>query len=178
MDKKERVKLAAEIVQEHESLIRLLIRRYCHNENDTDDIYQNIFLSLVVTPPSSLTSLPAYLRVVVKNQITDAARRAISYNQCIERYASLQIHRDEDEHPETKLLRSELMQTLILLVRAGLPSRMADVVLERYAYDGNIAEVAARFGLKRRTVSRYCCVASEKIRQIVKQKRTQSVASS
>jgi RNA polymerase sigma factor (sigma-70 family) len=152
----------------------LLIRRHSHDDNDVDDIYQNIFLSLVVTPPSNLTSLPAYLRVVVKNQITDAARRAMSYSNCIERYAGLKVRRPADDRPDTRLMRSELTQTLIFLVKASLPARMADVVLERYVYNRDIGEVAERFGLKRRTVSRYCCVASERIRRIIEEGRIQS----
>ena len=83
MDMRQRVRLATMIFNEYDAAIRASIRRYVRNEHDADDIYQEIFLSLVRTPPRTLTSLLANLHKVVRNHTLDAARRSASYNRCI-----------------------------------------------------------------------------------------------
>lgn len=169
MTRKERIQLAGEIFHEHGSQIRHLIRRYVRDENDVDDIYQNVFLSLVRTPPSSLTFLLAYLSRVVKNHTIDAVRRTTSYGGCIERYANLRRRNAAGSDPETTLIQAEQMAILIALVESSIPPHMADVIMERYAHGRNMTEAATRLGIKERTVSRYCCVGLKRMRRLIEE---------
>ena len=169
MNREERVRFAADIFNEHGPKIRLLIRRHVRDENTVDDIYQNIFLSLVRTPPSNLTFLLAYLSKVARNQTTDGIRRATSYGNCIERYARRRRNSVSDDAPETKAIRSERIRMLLALVESHLPAHMADVLVERYVHNRDTTETATKLGIKERTVSRYTCIGLKRIRQLVDQ---------
>jgi RNA polymerase sigma factor (sigma-70 family) len=174
MDQKERIRLAACILKEHGAQIRGLIRRHVRDENDVDDIYQNVFLALVRTPPSRLTFLAAFLSLVVRNQVTDAIRRTKSYGRCIERYSQLPAGRACESDPEAALIRAEQMQRLVLFLRSTLPPHMADVVVDRYAHNRGLAERAQQFGIKERTASHYCCVAIKRIKRLIDEGKVSS----
>ena len=176
MDQRERIKLVASIFNEHGPRIRLMIRRYVRDENDVDDMYQNIFLSLVRTPPSDLTFLLAYLGRVVRNHATDVARRTASYAGCVERYTQLQPNAPSGSSPEARLVQREYAEETSLLLTSILPPHMAAVLVERYMHNRNMAETAEQLGLKERTVSRYCCIALKRIRRLIDEGKVATTA--
>lgn len=167
MTKRDRIRLAGAIFQEHGPHIRQFIRRYVRDENDVDDIYQNIFLSLVRMPPSNATYLLAYMSRVTRNHAIDAARRAASYGGCVERYAQLRHENAIASNPEAELIHAEHLGLLVDMIETSLPPHLAAVIVERYAYGRDMTEAATRLGIKERTVSRYCCVGLKRIRELI-----------
>lgn len=59
MSPKESVEVASRLFREHGATIRSMVGGYGLTEQDADDIYQDIFLSVVANPPSHETSLRA-----------------------------------------------------------------------------------------------------------------------
>jgi RNA polymerase sigma factor (sigma-70 family) len=173
MDVKERVELASEIIRRYDSSIRALIRSYVRNDHDADDIYQNVFLSLIRVPPTSFTFLTAYLRQIVRNHAADLARRAESRARFASDYVS--GHREEpvSADPANILIEAEQMRVVKEFFESVLPSHQAKVLMERCGRGNNTQETAQRLGLKRRTVSRYYCMAVKRVRQIARDEGVQ-----
>jgi hypothetical protein len=58
----ERVAFATRIFDEYNLAIRTMIRRHVSNHQEQEDVYQNLYLSLVCCPPPSSVDNPvAYL---------------------------------------------------------------------------------------------------------------------
>jgi RNA polymerase sigma factor (sigma-70 family) len=173
MDTKQRVELAHEIVGKYDSVIRAFIRCYVYDEHDGDDIYQNVFLSLVRTPPTNLTFLVAYLRRVVRNHATDMTRRTASYTRAVAKYAEQLADEPISLDPETRLMETEQLRRTTEFLEANLPCHMANVLMERCGRGNNTRETAQNLGVKARTVSRYYCVALRHMREIVQDRGIQ-----
>lgn len=176
MDVKERVALASTIIHTYDSAIRGFIRSYVRNEHDADDIYQNVFLSLVRTPPTSLEFLAAYLREIVRNHAADLARRAGSRA----RFASCYTNHRQDEpisaDPVTVLMEVEHMCVMEEFCESVLPSHMARVLMERCGRGNSTSETAQKLGLKKRTVSRYYCIAVKRVGRIARDRGVQAIS--
>ena len=168
MDVQKRIALASAIIGEHDSTIRAFIRCYVHNEHDMDDVYQNVFLSLVRTPPTTQTFLVAYLRQVIRNHATDLARRSASHNRLLSDYAECQEAEPLSLDPATRLMEAEQLSRTREFLESVLPSHMANVVTERCGRGNNTCETASKLGLKPRTVSHYYCVAMKRVRQLAR----------
>ncbi len=161
------VDLAAQILIEHEPAIRAMIRRHAGNKDEEDDIYQNLYLSLVCNPaPVPLANTLAYLNTVIKNDVIDAARRRKSYQEMISRYGVSRIYDETETDPQAVVIREEEMQRIAAFVES-LPAHEARAVAERYGYGHTTTDTAKRMSVKERTVSRYLCIGLRHIRQAV-----------
>lgn len=166
MEKQMRLDLAARLFAEHGPAIRAMIRRHAGNKEEEEDIYQNLYLSLVCNPvPSPLTNTLAYLNTVIRNDVIDAARRRRSYQEMISRYATGHMYEEPDNNPEDKVIRNEQMQRINELVQSSLPPHEAKAVAQRYGCGHNTADAAQHMHVKERTVSRYLCIGLKRIRQ-------------
>jgi RNA polymerase sigma factor (sigma-70 family) len=169
MKTRERISLAANIFAEHGPAIRAAIGHCVRNSHDADDLYQDVFLSLVRTPPSSLTYLVSRLGRIVKNHAIDAVRRSASYGSCLSRYAALQRRDTAANDPQVTVASEEQACRIGEMVRTALPPHMANVIIERHGHGHSIAETAAHLGIRQRTVSRYCCVGLQEIRKLIEE---------
>lgn len=166
MQNQEKLDLAAQLFTEHEPAIRAMIRRHAGNKEEEEDIYQNLYLSLVCNPvPGPLTNTLAYLNTVIRNDVIDAARRRRSYQEMISRYAAGHTCEEPDNNPEDEIIRDEQMRRISELIRSSLPPHEAKAVAQRYGYGHNTADTAKHMQVKERTVSRYLCIGLKRIRQ-------------
>lgn len=168
MGTQQKVDLATQIFDEHGASIRAMIRRHVNKREDEEDIFQNLYLSLVCNPiPSPLTNTLAYLNTVIKNDVIDAARRRKSYQDMVSRYAVSQTQEEIDSSPENEVIREEEAQRIATFVRSSLPAHEARAVIERYGYGRTTADAAKHMQVKERTVSRYLCVGLKRIRKAI-----------
>ncbi len=166
MEKQKRLDLVAQLFHEHGPAIRAMIRRHAGNKEEEEDIYQNLYLSLVCNPaPCPLTNTLAYLNTVIRNDVIDAARRRRSYQEMISRYATGHVYEEPDNNPEDEVIRVEQMQRINELIQSSLPPHEAKAVAERYGYGHNTADAAKHMHVKDRTVSRYLCIGLKRIRR-------------
>jgi RNA polymerase sigma factor (sigma-70 family) len=168
METQERLELAEQIFAEHGPAIRAMIRRHAGNSAEEEDVYQNLYLSLVCNPvPAPLTNTLAYLNTVIKNDIIDSARRRKSYQEMISRYAVTRRYEERENNPEEDVMREEQVQRIVAYVESSLPTHEARAVAERYGSGHNTADTARNMHVKERTVSRYLCMGLKRIREAV-----------
>jgi RNA polymerase sigma factor (sigma-70 family) len=164
MDSQQRVDLATQIFAEYGPAIRTLIRQHVTRRDEEDEVYQNLYLSLVHSPPPQpLTNMPAYLNTVIRNDVIDAVRRRRSYQAVVTQYALRQVRDEVDDAPDERVTQAEDAQRITDLVGRLLP--------ERYVYDHSTTDIALHMQVKERTVSRYACVGLRRIRQAVLKRR-------
>ena len=168
MDSHKRVDLATRIFAEHGPAIRASIRQYVTCEEDEDEVYQNLYLSLVCNPPPEpLVNVSAYLNTVIRNDVIDALRQRRSQQQMVTRYAQSQTRGEMEAAPDDRVTQAEEVQRITGLVGKLLSTREATAVIERYVYGQSTTDAALRMRVKERTVSRYTSVGLRRIREAV-----------
>lgn len=168
MDKQKRVDLATWIFAEHGSAIRAMIRQHVTCQEEEDEVYQNLYLSLVCSPPlEPPANIPAYLNTVIRNDVIDAVRQRRSHQQMVSKYAMWQTHDEVEDAPDDRVTQAEEVQRITGLVGKLLPAREARAVIERYVYGHSMTDIAQHMRVKERTVSRYACVGIRRIRDAV-----------
>jgi RNA polymerase sigma factor (sigma-70 family) len=173
MDSHKRVELATQIFAEYGPAIRAMIRQQVTRSDEEDEVYQNLYLSLVCNPPPQpLSNVAGYLNTVIRNDIIDAVRQRKSRQEMASRYAQSRI-RDEvvEDAPDDRATQVEEVQRITGLVGKLLPAHEARAVIERYVYGHSTTEVALRMQVKERTVARYTCIGLKRIRQALSRGR-------
>ena len=163
--------MATRIFAEHGSAIGAMIRRHVTRKEEEEEVYQNLYLSLVCNPPPQpLVNVLGYLNTVIRNDIIDAVRQRKSHQEMVCRYAMHQTRDEVEDAPEDRVTQTEEVQRITDLVGKLLPAREAAVVIERYVYDHSTTDIAMHMRVKERTVSRYACVGLKRIREAVLQR--------
>lgn len=165
MDTQKRVDLATQIFAEHGSVIRTMIRQHVTGADEEDEVYQNLYLSLVCNPPAQAPiNVPAYLNTIIRNDVIDAVRRRKSAQQMVGRYAMHQAREEMESPPDDVVTQAEEVQRVTGLVGELLPAREAMAVIDRYVYDYSLTDIALHMGVTPRTASRYVCVGIRRVR--------------
>ena len=168
MEKQKRVDQATRIFAEHEAAIRSMIRQHVTCLEEEDEVYQNLYLSLVCNPPpETLTNVPAYLNTVIRNDVIDAVRQRKSRHQMVSNYARSRLRDEVADAPDDCVTRAEEVQRVTSLVGRLLPAHEARAVIERYVYGRSMTDIASHLRVKERTASRYACVGIRRIREVV-----------
>jgi len=168
MDRQKRVELATRIFAEHGSAIRTMIRQHVTRQDEEEEVYQNLYLSLVCSPPPQPpANVLAYLNTVIRNDIIDAVRQRRTRQQMVSQYALSQVRDEMEDAPDSLVTQAEEVQRITSLVGKLLPAREATAVMERYVYGHSTTDIALHMGVKERTVSRYACVGVRRIRDAV-----------
>jgi len=162
------VETAAQVFSEHWDMINDAIKACARNKSEAEDVFQDLFLSLVQKPiPPGVRNVRQYLYKTIKNDVTDAARRTKSYHARIDRYARRQPELVVRDYPHDILARAEETHRIFQLVEKHLPHHEAEAVIQRYRYDKDTGDAAEAMGVNKRTFSRYLCMGLQKMRQLV-----------
>jgi RNA polymerase sigma factor (sigma-70 family) len=162
------VKMAAEIFDEYGDEIRAIIKFNIKSETETDDIFQEFFLSIVRKPiPRNVEDISGYLYKAGTNDIIDIGRRIKKHRNRMHRYAERRKYRINKENPEKTAIQAEEIQKMLRKIENCLPKREAEVVVQRYGRNFSTNDTAVRMSVNRRTVSRYLSVAIKKARQLI-----------
>ncbi len=172
MDSHKRVELATQIFAEYGPTIRAMIRQHVTRSDEEDEVYQNLYLSLVCNPPPQpLSNVAGFLNTVIRNDIIDAVRQRKSRREMVTRYVQSRARDEVEDAPDDRVTRAEEVQRIAGLVGKLLPAHEAQAVIERYVYGHSTTEVASRMQVKERTVARYTCIGLKRIRQAVSRNR-------
>jgi len=164
----QKVERAAEIFDQYGDTIRALILFHVNDEAEVDDIFQDLFLSLVRKPiPSGIQDVKGYLYKAVINDVLDASRRTKGYQSRLLRYAEHLRYDRFEEGPETIALRTEAMDKIFQLIEQQLPRHQAEAVLHRYKDGRTMQDAANKMNVRQRTFSRYLCMGLKKLRQLL-----------
>jgi DNA-directed RNA polymerase specialized sigma24 family protein len=113
--------------------------------DEEDEVYQNLYLSLVCNPPPEpLNNVPAYLNTVIRNDIIDAVRQRKSRREMVSRYAMSRTHDEVEGAPDDRETKAEEVRRIAGLVGNLLPAHEARPVIERHAGGHSTTYVASR----------------------------------
>jgi len=160
--------LVADIFERYGAKIYNLIARQVNDYSEIDDIYQQLFLSLIQGQGLSHDhNILGYLFKATTNHVIDAARLKKKYRQQTYRYAEYQRYRTVQESPQRITIQAEERQKRIKLIEKYLPRHEAKAITDYYIHDHNFPNLAKKMNIKKRTLSRYLCIGLKKVRQLL-----------
>lgn len=155
---------AGQAFEEYGDFIRSVIGFYVKNETEAEDLFQDLFLSLISkSMPEEVQDVKAFLYKVISDMVKDAFRRIDRYQAKIRRYAKHNAATIED-CPENVLMEVEETKKMFELIERRLPPKEALAVTLRYRDNRDTGEVAKQMRVKPRSVSRYVSVGLRKVR--------------
>ncbi|MHC4571195.1 MAG: RNA polymerase sigma factor [Planctomycetota bacterium] len=161
------VNYAAKIFSKYGDFIRGVIRYQVDNDAQADDLYQDLFLSLVSKPlPADIQNIKSYLYRAITNDAVDA-RRIEKYQALMHKYAEYSNYSINKSGPENALIEKEEMNKMFRLIEGWLPRSEAQAIILRYKHNYNTKEVAKKMKVNNRSVSRYISTGLYKVRQFL-----------
>lgn len=158
------VEHAAEVFEENGDFIRAVIRFHVKDEAEAEDLFQDLFLFLISKPiPEEVQNVKGFLHRVISGIAKEAFRRIERYQARIHRYAKRNL-RTIKNRPEELLMEVEETKKMFELIKRRLPPPEALAVTSRYRDNCDTGEVAAKMGVKPRSVSRYVSAGLKKLR--------------
>ena len=166
----ENVDNARQIFEKYGDFIQRIIKFHVGNKPEADDLFQDLFLFLVLRPlPQDIRNIQSLLYRMITSRIIDGFRHEGRMKSLISRYAQGK-EKPAEEFQENSLVEAESTEKMFDLIRKHLPQNEALVIMLRYKHGFDINETAKRMGVKPRSVSRYLSSAISKIRCIIKDK--------
>jgi RNA polymerase sigma factor (sigma-70 family) len=162
---------ASEIIAKYSDFIHMVIYSQVKNKSRVDDIFQDLFLSLVAKPiPHDVKNIKSYLYKAISNDIVDTQRQSERYKEQIKKYKERRNFSINKSRPENALIKDEQMNKMFDLLKGRLTSTQSQAIALRYGANHTIQEVAEKMGVKATSVSRYICTGLRRMRQSFKLK--------
>jgi len=169
-DARKNVQRAAEIFDQYGDEIEALIRFQVQDQTAIDDIFQNLFLSLVNKPvPRGISNVKGYLYRAITNDVIDSVRRARNYQTQASRIVERRNYVAFEQGSDTTVIEVEELDRLSELIRENLPRCEAEAITLTCIDELDAGEAARRMGVNKRTVSRYKCIGLRKIRKYLRE---------
>ncbi len=171
IETEERVKQAKDVFETYGDEIRAMISLNVKEQSMADDIFQNLFLSVVYRPiPPHIDRIEAYLYRIITNDVIDETRRTNGYHNFVRGYGRHINHQTLQEPPDNDVIEVEDAGKMLQLIKRQLPSRVAEAVLRKHVHGNNISDGARKMNVDSRTFSRYLTRAKRKIRQFIRKR--------
>jgi len=165
---RKRVGLASEVFDRYGDEIRAIIHFNVKDKSKADDIFQELFVSIVRKPiPSEIQDIRAYLYRAVTNDVIDVSRQIKNHQDHIHKYAECRKHSEIPQDPQKTAIQVEGTKKMFQLVESRLPKREAEVLVRHYGHGLSITDTAEKMNVNKRIVSRYLSVALKKMREFV-----------
>ncbi len=157
IEKEERVKQAEDIFETYGDEIRAMISLNVKERSTADDVFQNLFLSVVHKPiPSDIGRIEAYLYRIITNDVIDETRKTNGYYDFVRGYGRHNDHETSQEQPpDNEAIEVEDARKMLQAIERQLPAREAEAVLRKYVHGNNISDGAKEMNIDSRTFSQY-----------------------
>ncbi|MBN2436905.1 MAG: sigma-70 family RNA polymerase sigma factor [Spirochaetes bacterium] len=161
------VSFARQVFEEHGDFIRKIIRFHTGNKLEAEDLFQDLFLFLVLKPlPQNVRDMRSFLYRIITARIIDELRHEYRREIVVHKYAQKKKESIAEFH-EDSLVKNESAERMFDLVHKHLPRNEAMVIILKYKHGFNISETAEKMGIKPRSVSHYLSTAISKIRYVI-----------
>jgi RNA polymerase sigma factor (sigma-70 family) len=165
---RKRVGLAAEVFDRYGDEIRAIIYFNVKDKSRADDIFQELFVSIVQKPiPSGIQDIRAYLYRAVTNDVIDVSRQIKNHQDHIQKYAECRKYSAIPEDPQKTAIQTEGTKNMFQLIESRLPKREAEVLVQRYGHGLSTTDTAEKMNVDKSIVSRYLSLALKKMREFV-----------
>ena len=168
------VQRAAAIFFEHCDFIRTVIRYKIKDEGIAEDLYHNLFLSLVSRPvPAEVQDIKGYIYKAIINDITDHIRHIGRYQTSTNKYANYSNYSKltvNNRLPEDALIEKEQTEQtnrMVELIKRRVTKKEFKAITSRYRDGLSIKETADRLGIDNHSVSRYVSTGLRKVKQFL-----------
>ncbi|MHC4433475.1 MAG: RNA polymerase sigma factor [Planctomycetota bacterium] len=167
IETRERVKRAEDIFETYGDEIRAMISLNVKEQSRADDVFQNLFLSVVHKPiPTHVERIEAYLYRIITNDIIDETRKTNGYHELVRGYGQHNSRRMRQESPGGDAIEVEDVRKMLQLIERQLPPREAEAVIRRHVYGDDVSDGAREMNVDTRTFSRYLSRARRRIRRL------------
>lgn len=164
----EAILAAARIFSEHGRFIRTVIRFQTNDASREEDLFQEFFLSLIRRPlPAHVRNIRGYLYRAIINDVVDLARRHEKYYRHLKKHAEEIRISINKRTPEDATIETEQTVSVFGHLARHLRRREWQVVTMRFRDNYSIAEIAAKIGVDKRTVSRYLSSGLSRLRRVI-----------
>lgn len=168
----ERVRQAADIFETYGEQIRAMISLKVKERSTADDMYQNLFLSIVQNPvPRDTNRVKSYIYKILTNDIIDENRKSDVYRQFVRAYRERGNHKAMQEDPESEAIELEETRKMLQSLRNQLPAHQAEAVIQRCVLGNDTKDAARKMNLDPKTFIHYLHRGKTGIRQLLKRKR-------
>ena len=161
------VAAAVSVFAKHGNFIRSVIRLRVHDASRREDLYQELFLRLIVQPiPADVRNVRGYLYRAILNDVIDLARQKENDKRHMKKYLErtrISIHKSPS--PSAIIEETEEKVSIFAYLTKQLRRREAQVIVLRYRDNYSIAEIAAAIGIDKRSVSRYLTSGLRELRR-------------
>jgi RNA polymerase sigma-70 factor (ECF subfamily) len=161
------VAAAVSVFAKHGNFIRSVIRLRVSDPFRREDLYQELFLKLIIQPvPAGVRNVRGYLYRAILNDIIDLAREKENDKRHLQKYLErtrISIHNSPS--PSAIIEETEEKVSVFTYLTKLLRRREAQVLVLRYRDNYSIAEIAAAMGVDKRSVSRYLTSGLRQLRR-------------
>ena len=155
--------------------IYAVIRSKINDDSQANDLFQDVFISLVSRPPSGdVHNMKSYLYRVITHDIADNMRRVKKYHTKLNRYAERIRYSPGDGDPQKILIRIEETNKIFDIIEKRLRHSEAHAIILRYKNHYETSKIAEIMNINIQSVSRYISVGLKKLREIVALKESYS----
>jgi RNA polymerase sigma factor (sigma-70 family) len=162
------VQRATAIFFEHCDFIRAVIRYKIKDESMAEDLFHELFLSLVSRPvPAEVRDIKGYIYRAIINDVTDHIRHLGRYQTMAHRCADYNKLTVNNRLPEDALMEKEQTDRMIELIKKRVTRNEFKAITSRYRDGLSIKETADRMSINNRSVSRYISTGLRKVKQFL-----------
>lgn len=160
--------MATNIFHEYGDDIRDMIRFSVRDEGLAEDIYQDLFLSLVSAKlPPMIRNMRRFLYRAITNDVISMARRSRRRHELMKLYAQdYRAAESEESGPGEQMIQNERREQVFSQLEKHLCPSEYRAVLWRFQRGGDNQEAADELGIKKRSFIRYLCAGLKKMRQL------------
>ena len=164
----ERVRRAENIFEAYGDEIRAMISLNVKEQSRADDVFQNLFLSVVYRPiPPHIDRIGPYLYRIITNDVIDEARRKDGYHSFVRGYGRHNSHRMSQEPADNDVIEVEDVHRMLQLIKRQLPSSQAEALFCKHVQGNDIDDGAKEMNVDSRTFSQYLSRGKRRIRQLI-----------
>ena len=167
-DTHRRVGLAADVFSRYSDEIRAMIGFNIKDKSRADDIFQNLFISLVSNPvPPHVTDVKAYLYRIIVNDVNDIFRRTRIHQESVEKYAEIRKNDVAQEDPQDNIIEAEETREMLRSLERRLPKHQSVAIAHLYGNGLSTNDTAEKMHLNKASIYRYLAAARKKIRESI-----------
>lgn len=157
--------IAASIYTQYSSFIRKIIESRLDDENQIEDVFQNLFLDIVIRPiPHNVKNIKSYLYRATIKCVAEKIRQTTCMEFHTSKFAESMATIATMESPETAMIDAEETAKKFALIRKQLSYKEFTAIALYYKDNRSVEEIATIMDVKIATVRRYMARAYDRIR--------------
>jgi RNA polymerase sigma factor (sigma-70 family) len=159
------------LYQEHGKFIESVIHFSARNNQESDDIYQEVFLALMnKKEPKDIGDIRSYLYILTLNKVSEYRQKQARGKQIIKNYADFMASVTLETVDNPALVYEEA-DRMLETIKTCLSEKESEAVLLRYRHMAENEQAAKMMNVSKSTFLRYVSVGVKKIRAIVRSDR-------